>query len=48
MQSRKNDEQEKKKLDLQKHPALNINLVDEHDEDIKLARILMQHKKPGN
>ncbi|KAK0175692.1 hypothetical protein PV327_009422 [Microctonus hyperodae] len=42
---KKQSEQQEKNLPMLKNSGIKINLVEEHDDDVKLARILMQHKK---
>lgn len=49
LQTRKKELQKKQGLDqiLLKKSGLNIDLVNEHEDDIKLAKLLM-HKKGNN
>ncbi|KAK0088750.1 hypothetical protein PV325_010857 [Microctonus aethiopoides] len=42
---KKQSEQQERNLSMLKNSGIKINLVEEHDDDVKLARILMQHKK---
>lgn len=44
---KKQSEQQERNLPMLKNSGIKINLVEEHDDDVKLARILMQHKKGG-